>query len=257
MATKRTAENADGSKVGRPAKRSAPHDRLPWDIARELGGDIVGGKHQPGSILPGEVAASDRYHVSRPAYREAVRILASKGLVESRPKIGTRVTPRGRWNLLDPDIVEWFFMYDDPDPTYLRGLFELRRVVEPAAASMAAQRRTEDDMAQMRVALAGMDAHHLDSEAGQLADRQFHEAILAACHNEVLLSLSAGITAAVLWTTLYKLRMRDLPRNPVAEHHAVFDAIEAGDAGAAETAMRTLVDLALQDTQAAMFAPRG
>lgn len=256
MATKRKAENADGSRGGRPAKRSAPHDRLPWDIARELGGAIVGGTHPSGSILPGEVAASDRYHVSRPAYREAVRILASKGLVESRPKIGTRVTPRSQWNLLDPDVVEWFFRHDDPDPAYLKGLFELRRIVEPAAASTAAQRRTGDDIARMRTALEAMDAHHLGSEAGQIADRQFHQAILSACHNEVLLSLSAGITAAVLWTTLYKFRLRDLPRNPVAEHHVVFEAIEAGDAAAAEAAMRTLVDLALQDTQEAMVAPR-
>lgn len=256
MAMNRTAENAEGSWAGRPAKRSAPHNRLPWDIARELGGAIVGGTHLPGAILPGEVAASDQYNVSRPAYREAVRILASKGLVESRPKIGTRVTSRSRWNLLDPDIVEWFFLHDDPDPTYLRGLFELRRIVEPGAASMAAQRRTGEDIAQMRAALEGMDAHHLGSEAGQIADRKFHQAILTACHNEVLLSLSAGITAAVLWTTLYKFRLRDLPRNPVAEHHVVFEAIEAGDAGSAEAAMRTLVDLALQDTQAAMVATR-
>ena len=68
-----------------------------------------------GHILNGEVDASDRLKVSRTAYREAVRILAAKGLVESRPKVGTRVSPPERWHLLDPDVLSWIFEQEPDD----------------------------------------------------------------------------------------------------------------------------------------------
>jgi len=232
--------------------RTTPLDRLHRDIAREIGAAIVGGTYPPGSVLPGELAESERLNVSRAAYREAVRTLASKGLVESRPKIGTRVTSRRSWNLLDPEVVGWFFARANPDQSFLRGLFELRSIVEPAAAALAAERRDDADIERMHAALEGMKAHSLASELGQQADRNFHEAILRATRNEVLESLSAGVTAAVLWTTLFKYRVRDLPRDPVADHLLVFNAINAGDAVEAEHAMRKLVRLALRDTQESM-----
>jgi DNA-binding FadR family transcriptional regulator len=237
------------SRQQRILTRSTPLDRLHRDIAREIGVAIVGGSYGPGSVLPGEVAESERLGVSRAAYREAVRTLASKGLVESRPKIGTRVTSRSHWNQLDPDVVGWFFAHPDPDPSFLKGLFELRLIVEPAAAALAAGRRDSADIAQMREALEGMRTYTLANETGQKADRNFHEAILRASHNEVLVSLSAGITAAVLWTTLIKYRVRNLPRDPVADHRLVFDAIDEGNPAKAEDAMRTLVNLALRDMQ--------
>src|SRR3546814_16210567 len=67
--------------------------RIHGTIARDIGIRIVSGRFQPGEVLNGEVEASDRLRVSRTAYREAVRILAAKGLVQSRPKTGTRVRP--------------------------------------------------------------------------------------------------------------------------------------------------------------------
>ena len=81
--------------------------RLHGSIARDLGMRIVSGRARPGDILDGEIDASDRLEVSRTAYREAVRILAAKGLVESRPKVGTRVSLPERWHLLDPDVLSW------------------------------------------------------------------------------------------------------------------------------------------------------
>src|SRR4051812_47479682 len=81
--------------------------RLHQKMARDLGMKIVSGQYRPGESLPGEIAASQQHHVSRNAYREAIRILAAKGLVESRQKAGTLVTERGRWNLLDPDVLDW------------------------------------------------------------------------------------------------------------------------------------------------------
>ena len=99
--------------------------RLHGTIARDLGVLIVSGRYKPGELLNGEIAASDQLHVSRGAYREAVRILAAKGLVESRPKVGTRISQPERWHLLDPDVLSWIFEFE-PDDSLLNGLFELR-----------------------------------------------------------------------------------------------------------------------------------
>jgi DNA-binding FadR family transcriptional regulator len=221
--------------------------RLHGTIARDLGVLIVSGRYKPGEILNGEIAASDRLHVSRGAYREAVRILAAKGLVESKPKVGTRISQPERWHLLDPDVLAWIFEFE-PDDTLLTSLFELRRVVEPAAAAMAAKRRSEADLESMREALVGMSKHTLATEAGQVADQNFHSALLRATGNAFIVSLTSGVGAAVSWTTIFKQRLNPLMRDPLPDHQRVYEAIKAADPAAAHAAMENLVDLALLDT---------
>lgn len=225
--------------------------RLHGAIAHKLGTAIVSGEYAPGDTLSGEVAFSEALNVSRSAYREAIQVLSAKGLVESRPKAGTRVLPRDRWNLLDPDVLAWAFA-GEPDRPFVRALFELRAIVEPAAAGLAAGRRDRNDLKIMKEALAAMRRHTLATDAGRAADRDFHRAILRATHNDALIVLSASIGAAVNWTTQFKQRQRALPRNPIPDHARVFDAISAQDSAAATDAMRTLVDLALEDTRLAM-----
>jgi len=221
--------------------------RIHGTIARDLGIAIVSGRYRPGDILSGEIAFSEQLNVSRTAYREAIRMLAAKGLVESRPKAGTRVSERRRWNLLDPDVLAWMFSAD-PGEDFIRALFELRMIVEPQAAALAARRRDGRDLARMGHALEEMARHGLATEAGRAADQEFHDALLAATRNDALLSLSSSISAAVGWTTLYKQRERALPRDPLPEHRAVYDAIAAADPAAAQAAMTELVRLALADT---------
>ncbi|WP_423606817.1 FadR/GntR family transcriptional regulator [Sphingomonas sp. MS122] len=226
--------------------------RLRGAVAHYLGTAIVGGAIRPGERLTGEVDNSAALNVSRSAYREAVQVLAAKGLVESRTKAGTRVLPRSRWNLLDPDVLAWAFA-GEPDIGYVRDLFELRAIVEPAAARLAAARRDKADIRALREALTGMRRHTLATEAGRAADRDFHDAILRASRNDVLITLSASIGAAVSWTTQFKQRTRALPRDPVPDHVRVGEAIIAGDADEAEAGMRVLVELALQDTRSVML----
>lgn len=221
--------------------------RLHGAIANRLGAAIVAGEHASGDALPAETMLAARFDVSRSAVREAVQALAAKGLVESRPRTGTRVLPRARWNLLDPDVLGWAFA-DQPDADFVHSLFELRAIVEPAAARLAAGRRDRADLKAMRDALAAMRRHTLATEAGRAADRQFHDAVLRATRNDVLVTLSAGIAAAVTWTTQFKQRWRDLPRNPLPDHVRVYEAIADGDANGADAAMRLLVDLAFKDT---------
>ncbi|HEY5810271.1 MAG TPA: FadR/GntR family transcriptional regulator, partial [Povalibacter sp.] len=219
-------------------------------IARDLGVLIVSGRYKPGELLNGEIAASDQLHVSRGAYREAVRILAAKGLVESRPKVGTRISQPERWHLLDPDVLSWIFEFE-PDDALLTGLFELRRIVEPHAAALAAERRTDEQLELMARALEGMKQHTLAVEAGRLADQDFHSALLRASGNAFIVSLTSSVGAAVSWTTIFKQRENPLSRDPLPDHMRVYEAVKAGDPLAARRAMENLVDLALQDTNIA------
>jgi DNA-binding FadR family transcriptional regulator len=229
--------------------------RIPATIARDIGTQIVSGRYKPGDILNGEIETSDRLQVSRGAYREAVRILAAKGLVKAVRKAGTRVNPRHEWHLLDPDVLGWIFEFE-PDEHLLANLFELRRMVEPEAAALAAARRGEAELEDMALALKGMARHGLSSDAGRRADRDFHAAVLRGTGNAFFASLIASVGAAVAWTTVFKGMHAQQLRDSVPDHQRVYDAVAAGDAAAARSAMIELVDLALHDTKAAQRAVR-
>ena len=228
-------------------------ERLHTAIARDLGVAIASGAIQPGATLSGEIASSAERSVSRTAYREAVRILAAKGMVESRTRTGTRVSPRARWHILDPDVLGWF-LQTRPSEAFVRDLFEVRLMVEPAAAAMAAVRRTPAQLQAMGDALDAMGRHKLSTEAGRAADRAFHDMILAATQNEAIVALSSSVGAAVRWTTLFKHRVQKAPRDPMAEHRRVLEAIADGNETAAHASMTELVRFALADMQASLAA---
>jgi len=226
-------------------------ERIHQAIARTLGTAILGGELQPGDALDGEIEQALALGVSRTPYREAIRILVAKGLLESRPKAGTHVMPRARWNLLDPDILAWTFS-GEPDAGFVSGLFELRGIIEPAAAALAAQRRTPAQIDAMRASLVAMARHGLASDAGQAADQQFHLSILEATHNDALASLASSVGAAVGLTTRFKQRHHALPRDPLPDHIAVFEGIAAGNGAQARRAMEELLQLAFADMGAAL-----
>ena len=226
-------------------EQGAP-SRIHGTIARAIGIEIVSGKRPPGSQFGGEIEESQLRGVSRTAYREAMRSLAAKGLIESRPKAGTRVSPRSRWNVLDPDILAWSFE-STPQPDFVRGLFELRELIEPGAAALAAERRTEDHLVLMRSALDEMTRFPLETPEGQAADQRFHRIILAAAANEPLAALAGMIGAAVRWTTRFKTREGPLLRDPVPDHERVYDAIAEHNTRNAREAMRSLIRSALKD----------
>jgi DNA-binding FadR family transcriptional regulator len=221
--------------------------RLHGTIARQLGISIVSGRVKPGDLLNGEIAASERLAVSRTAYREAVRILAAKGLVDARPKVGTRINARSAWNLLDPDVLDWMFE-SEPDRKLLNSLFELRNVVESAAAGMAAQRRSAAHLKAMRAALDDMALHTLSTEAGRQADLDFHTALMNATGNPFIISLTTGVNAAIRTTTIFKQRKRPLRRDAIPDHERVFEAIAARQVAKAQRAMSELIELARRDT---------
>jgi DNA-binding FadR family transcriptional regulator len=224
-------------------------ERSYGSIAREIGVSIVSGRLLPGQLMEREVEASARRKVSRSAYREALKILSAKGLIHSRPRTGTHVTVMSEWQLLDPDVLAWLFN-DAPRPEVLYSLFELRTILEPAAAALAAQRRRATHLERMKRALDEMRRHTLHRPEGRLADQEFHAALLAATGNPHLISLTNGVTAAVDGLTLFKLRLVKVERDPVPDHVRVFKAIVDRDAAAARKAMEKLIRLAIRDMPA-------
>ncbi|MBB4152434.1 DNA-binding FadR family transcriptional regulator [Sphingomonas jinjuensis] len=235
-------------KRGRPAHR---------ELAQRMGVEIVTGAREPGSTLPGEIELAERAGVSRSVIREALRMLSAKGLVDSKPKAGTRVRERHDWNLLDPELLGWMFEGPQPSLKFVRSLFQLRLIVEPAAAELAAVNRTTRQLSRMGHSLEEMGAHGLGSDVGRAADQSFHAVLLEATDNELLVSLSASIAAAVRWTTLFKYRGTKPPRDPLPEHRVLFEAIANSDPTAAREATLTLVRQAQADTEMAIEEARG
>ena len=238
---------------GGPVAPERAAERLHTSIARDLGIAIAAGELRPGDTLSGEVASSAQFSVSRTAYREAVRILAAKGMVESRTRTGTRVSPRPRWNILDPEVLGWF-LQTRPTEAFVRDLFEMRLMVEPPSAALAAERRSEAQLRVMTEALADMGRFKLSTEAGRAADRAFHHSILEATQNEALLALSPSVCAAIRWTTLFKHQVQKAPRDPTGEHLLLLDAITRRDPEAARSRMTDLVQFALSDMRQSLEA---
>lgn len=228
------------------AYKKARNLRLHGMIARELGIAILSGQYQPGEVLLGEVAACEQLSVSRSSYREAIRILAAKGLVKPKTRVGTRVCPMSNWSMLDPEILAWTFD-GHPDRHLLRSLFELRGIVEPSAARLAATRCSAKDLEAMQAALERMERLTLQTVEGRSADQDFHAILLRASRNPYIVCLERNVRAAVEVVASSLRRTRAVSRDPLPDHRRVFEAIAKGDAAQAEAAMRALIQLAQAD----------
>jgi DNA-binding FadR family transcriptional regulator len=173
-------------------------------------------------------------------------MLDADGPVTHRPRSGARVSEIAEWNLLDPDVLAWMFS-SIPRPELIHGVFELRTIIEPEAAALAALRRKQHQLDQMRRALDKMSRHTLYMPEGREADRAFHAALLASTCNPFIISLTNGVTAAVEALTRFKQRLVNIDRDPVPDHVLVYEAIAARDPDAARSAMVKLIHLAIQD----------
>lgn len=220
--------------------RRGLHGRLVHDI----GIRIVRGQLAPGDVI--DTAATELEHgVSRTVVREAVKVLAAKGLVDALPKRGTVVRAPTSWNLLDPDVLAWQFA-ETPDARTLRALHEVRLIFEPAGARLAAERADEADLATIRAAMAAMREHHGDVEAVIVDDVRLHRAILAATHNLLMPAFESLIEAGLRARNRIIMARVSTP-SYLERHAAVVQAIADHDGDAAETAMRQLLNDAAAD----------
>lgn len=211
----------------------------------EIGRQILAGQLAPGTILTIEDLERE-FSASRTVIREALRALAAKGLVDARPKRGTFVRPRDDWSLLDPDVLRWQFERPADSDQFFANLAEVRAIVEPAGARLAADRRTEGDLAELAESLAASAEPDATPEEVVAADIRFHRALLFATHNELLQRMEIVIETG--------LRARDLIvhgmgtwADAVPAHRAVLDAVTGRNEDVAEHAMRVLLDQASRD----------
>lgn len=227
----------------RAGKRAAsPAADRHGEVLDVLGAEIVSGAVPEGSVLRID-RLDERFGVSRSVVREAVRVLSSMGLVETRRRVGVLVRPRAQWHVFDPRIIRW--RLDSPGrEEQLLSLGELRQGFEPVAAGLAAGRATREQCARMAAAVMEMQvqAKARDLEAYLEADQDFHATMLEASGNEMLAAL-AGVVGEVLAGRTHHDLMPSRP-NPEAIrlHSEVAQAIGAGDAAAATAAMAAIID---------------
>lgn len=210
-----------------------------------LGRQILTGALREGATID-PVAVEAELDVSRTVVREALRVLGAKGLVGARQKRGTFVLPRADWNLLDGDILRWQFD-GRADPDFFENLHEVRSIVEPAGARLAASRRTDDNLVALEVALEAMAEAGTDPMAAVKADLSFHRALLTATHNELMLRMEAVIEAGLTVRDRLVHGGGKAVADPVPSHRTVFEAVRRGRAATAERAMRALLHQAVDD----------
>jgi len=208
-------------------------------VANEIGLRIVRGDYPPGTILPNEAKWSEMFEVSRSVVREAIKMLMAKSLLSSRPKVGSWVEPRERWNLLDRDVLTWYAMSPERQ-TFLRTVQEFRYIIEPEAAALAAVRRTDEQMDEISKALGEMGSAKSLPERTD-ADTRFHIAILRASGNELLVPLGVLIESALDRLFVFVTREVDDLQHAQKLHENIEKAIRQKKPDAARVAVRKLL----------------
>jgi DNA-binding FadR family transcriptional regulator len=220
-----------------------------------LGEAIVAGRYAAGASIPPEPILCEELGVSRTVVREAVKSLSAKGLLTTGPKVGTRVLSEDQWNWFDPDVVIWQSKAG-LTPEFLRDLQDLRRVVEPAAVRLAAERATAQDIAEIESAYAGMK--RAVDEGGDYVtfDLRFHQGLLRACHNRMIVQMSKALGALLRTSFEISTIRKDGPKNSLPLHRAVLDAVIAHQPHKAEKAILVLIDGAREDIDLVLASRR-
>ncbi|SEM98026.1 DNA-binding transcriptional regulator, FadR family [Luteibacter sp. UNCMF331Sha3.1] len=208
-------------------------------VVQQLGRLIVSGELSPGAGLPREEALAERLQVSRTALREALKVLTTKGLIESRQRTGARVREAIHWNQLDADILAWRCA-SMPTDSFVEKLVEMRELIEPGAAAAAARRRTDAQLADLGAAYEAMAAAE-DLDAWAEADLAFHERLLRATNNELMASLFSVIETAL--GTFFRLSASNADNFKAAlpHHQRVYEAVRRRQPEKARQAMQTMV----------------
>jgi GntR family galactonate operon transcriptional repressor len=223
-------------------------------VLDKLGHAIVGGRYASGQRLPTEDELARKLKVSRPSLREGLKALARKGLVESRTRRGTIALGREHWDALDADVLRWTAA-SPPDHAFLLSLIELRSIMEPAAARLAASRATPEQVLEIEAAYQGMvDSLPHDLEGCHNHDLAFHGSIFAACGNAMLHRFYVAISALLLTLFRASTEARESYQRSLAEHGAVAVAIRRRQPEEAEKAMHKLLGGTVRDLEPA-FKP--
>ncbi|WP_016907847.1 FadR/GntR family transcriptional regulator [Streptomyces xiaopingdaonensis] len=205
-----------------------------------LGPAITAGEYPPGTVLRTDEVA-ERYEVSRTVVREAVRVLESMHLVESRRRVGLTVLPTAEWNVYDPQVITWRLAGADR-PRQLRSLTVLRSAVEPAAARLAAESATPQQCAELTEHALGMVATSRGHRLGEYLEHDvaFHRVVLNSSGNEMFARLGDVVAAVLTGRTRHDVMFSDPRQEAVTMHVQVAEAVREGDGERAESVMRNI-----------------
>ena len=234
---------ADSQKTRRP--------RVMPDVLRALARDIFAGRYPSGTLLPRENDLGVEYGVSRTVIREALKVLAAKGLVTSRPRVGTTVSEPDNWNIIDPQVLEWHapHLFDD---RLFDAILETRRAIEPLVAELAASRATMREIADLEMAWQGMADAANDLDKFSRSDIAFHHILYGASHNPVFRQIGGLIDAALKFVLETTATSSDDERaEAIKAHRTMVEALRMRDAAAARQAANDILDLAAHDLASA------
>lgn len=219
---------------GKPAARN-----FHTFVINEIGASIVAGRYPVGSILPSDAEMMANFGVSRTVLREALRTLEAKGMVEARPKVGTRVSQRSRWNFFDQQVLAWHFEAE-LDADFVAGLFDIRAALQARAADLASRRRNAEQIRLLKYWVHQMELAEDDAESHALAELEVHRITVEASGNPLLRS-SIGLVELTLALTAIagpdETARRSARAALTAHCQALVAAIEKGDSAASATAM--------------------
>lgn len=238
--------------------RTYPARSLHGSIVHELGKRIVSGVYSPGTTLPIEEVLREELEVSRNALREAVKVLSAKGLLKVKTRTGTCVQPRDNWHLTDPDVLAWS-MSGEIDGEVISWLTEFRKVIEPAAAEMAAIRADQNEREGIRLCMKELDTACDQFDAGEISvescvdiDMAFHGSIFSASGNPFLKSVTANIGAALALSRTVTDSVPGAMRRSLPSHQKVALAVIEGRAADAKAAMIELCEGVAEDVETAL-----
>jgi len=217
---------------------------LTSSIANNLGAAIVTGVYSADNPMPIEAELCRQYGVSRSVIREAVKMLTAKGLLGSRPRLGTWVQSEEIWNLLDPDVLGWL-LERKFSPGLLMEFSEIRLAMEPAAAALAARVAGPAEQAAIRAGIERMQAADRGDDDPLESDIAFHVAVLRAGRNRFFAQLTGFTSTALRISIRTTNRYKGVQLASVADHKKVADAIIAGKSAVAAEAMRKLIQEAI------------
>ncbi len=222
------------------------HRKLYQYIVEELGQRIVQGRYKDPQGLPTEDQLCAELGVSRGVLREAIKVLTQKGLIQTRPRVGTQVLPRDCWNLFDPDILLWRLQVEDKS-AFLRTVTEVRRIIESEAARLAATRASREEVANIKSLLEQMvrllsDDGCYEYEQYLDFDIAFHSSILKACHNDLLSQIGSTMREAVHQARVHDADDIEIQNQSLPFHVAIVDGISSKDPEAAYRASQEMFD---------------
>jgi GntR family transcriptional repressor for pyruvate dehydrogenase complex len=212
--------------------RAIKKTRIHEEVVTQVHALIRQGRFKAGDQLPSERELAETFKVSRTSVREALRALETQGLIISRTGMGNFVADLPIESLVAP-LAKLLIQEKDA----LADIFEMRKLIEPRIASLAAQRATHRDIDRMKRILETQREAVNRGETGVQADAEFHLAIGQATHNQALEKLVSGLMELLSHSREESLQTPDRRRASIEAHQEILAAIERHDKRRAQKTM--------------------